>query len=140
MIGKNFVRRLTITSRQRWIATAVIYGLSLSVRFTSAAGEEVQIPPPSAQRTYPLASIMTNDGSRLLYHDWSRQTGTADRLTSELAAGFANARMHRPVRAAVSFHAFASLPTATSMPQPGCGGGSAFAPEKTQPEENLTCD
>ena len=73
MIGKNFVSRLAITSRQRWIATSVIYGLSLSVRFTSAAGEEVQIPPPSAQRTYPLASIMTNDGSRLLYHDWSHK-------------------------------------------------------------------
>ena len=73
MIGKNFVRRLTITSRQRWIATAVIYGLSLSVRFTSAAGEEVEIPPQSAHRAHPLVSIMTSDGSRLPYHDWSHK-------------------------------------------------------------------
>ena len=73
MIGKNFVSRLAITSRQRWIATAVIYGLSLSVRFTSAAGEEVEIPPQSAHRAHPLASIMTSDGSRLPYHDWSHK-------------------------------------------------------------------
>jgi hypothetical protein len=70
MIWKDFVSRLTIISRRRGLATAVVYGLSLSVRFTSAAGEEVEIPPQSAQRTYPLVSIMTRDGSGLPYHDW----------------------------------------------------------------------
>ena len=73
MIGKNFVSRLASTSRQRWIATAVIYGLSLSVRFTSAAGEEVEVPPQSAHRAHPLVSIMASDGSRLPYHDWSHK-------------------------------------------------------------------
>jgi hypothetical protein len=73
MIGKNFVSQLAITSSGRGLATAVVYGLSLAVRFTSAAGEEVQIPPPSAQRPYPLASIMISDGSRLPYHDWSHK-------------------------------------------------------------------
>lgn len=71
MIGKNFVSQLAITSRRRGLATAVVYGLSLAVRFTSAAGEEVQIPPQSAQRAYPL--IMAGDGSRLPYHDWSHK-------------------------------------------------------------------
>ncbi len=70
MIGKNFVSRLAITSRRRWIATSIIYGLSLSVRFTSAAGEEVEIPPQNAARTHPLVSIMASDGSRLPYQDW----------------------------------------------------------------------
>jgi hypothetical protein len=70
MIWKNFVNRLAIISRRRGFATAVVYGLSLSVRFTSAAGEEVEIPPQSAQRAHPLISIMTRDGSRLLYQDW----------------------------------------------------------------------
>ena len=50
MIWKNFVSRLAITSRRRVLATAVVYGLSLAVRFTSATGEEMEIPPQSAQR------------------------------------------------------------------------------------------
>jgi hypothetical protein len=70
MTRTNLVSRLTSMSRRRWIATSVIYGLSLSVRFTSAAGEEVEIPPQNTARTHPLVSIMTSDGSRLPYHDW----------------------------------------------------------------------
>jgi hypothetical protein len=74
MIGKNFVSRLAITSSRRGLATAVVYGLSLAVRFTSATGEEVEVPPQSAQRTHPLISIMTRDGSRLPYEDWGRKS------------------------------------------------------------------
>ena len=43
MIWKNFVSPLAVTSRRRVVATAPVYGLSLAVRFTSAAGEEVEI-------------------------------------------------------------------------------------------------
>jgi hypothetical protein len=74
MIGKNFVSRLAITSSRRGLVTAVVYGLSLAVRFTSAAGEEVEIPPQSAQRAQPLISIMTRDSSRLPYEDWGRKS------------------------------------------------------------------
>ena len=74
MIGKNFVSRLAIILPQRGLATAVVYGLSLAVRFTSAAGEEVEIPPQSAQRTLPPISIMTRDSSRLPYQDWGRKS------------------------------------------------------------------
>ena len=63
MIGKNFVSRLAITSSRRGLATAVVYGLSLAVRFTSAAGEEVEIPPQSAQRAHLLP-----------YEDWGRKS------------------------------------------------------------------
>ena len=73
MIGKHFVRRLAITPR-RGLATAVVYGLSLAVRFTSATGEEVEIPPQSAQRSHPLISIMATDSSRLPYQDWGRKS------------------------------------------------------------------
>jgi hypothetical protein len=73
MIG-NFVSRVAITSTRRGLATAVVYGLSLAVRFTSAAGEEVEIPPQSAQRAHPLISIMTRDSSHLPYEDWSRKS------------------------------------------------------------------
>ena len=69
MIGKNFVSRVAITSTRRGLATAVVYGLSLAVRFTSAAGEEVELPTQYASRVHPLASIMASDGSRLPYHD-----------------------------------------------------------------------
>ena len=74
MIGKNFVSRLAITSSRRGLVTAVVYGLSLAVRFTSAAGEEVEVPPQSAQRAHPLISIMTRDSSRLPYEDWGRKS------------------------------------------------------------------
>ncbi len=71
MIWKNFVTPLAITSRRRVVAPAVIYGLSLAVRFTSATGEEVAIPAQSAQRAHPLISIMTRDDAQLPYQDWS---------------------------------------------------------------------
>ena len=74
MIGMNFVRRLANASWRRVFVTAIIYGLSLAVRFTSAAGEEVEIPPQSAQRAQPLISIMTRDSSRLPYEDWGRKS------------------------------------------------------------------
>jgi hypothetical protein len=75
MIGKNFVSRLAITSSRRGLATAVVYGLSLAVRFTSAAGEEVEVPLQSAQRAHALISLMTTrDSSRLPYEDWGRKS------------------------------------------------------------------
>ena len=71
MISKSFVSRLAIMSRRKGLAAAIVYGLSLSVRFTSAAGEEVEIPPQSAQRAHHLIAIMSRDNSRLPYQDWS---------------------------------------------------------------------
>ena len=70
MIWKTFVNRLAITSRRRGLAAAVVYGLSLAVRFTSAAGEEVEIPVQSVQRTYPAISIMTKDRASLPHQNW----------------------------------------------------------------------
>src|SRR5215813_11039788 len=67
MIWKTFVSRLAIASRRRGLATAAIYGLSLAVRFTSAAGEEVEIPPQSVQAAHPVISIMTRDSASLPY-------------------------------------------------------------------------
>ena len=54
MIWKNIVR--TTASRRRFVATTLVYGLSLSVRFTSATGEEVEIPAQSLQRSRPMVS------------------------------------------------------------------------------------
>jgi len=74
MIWKTFVNRLAITSRRRCIVTAVVYGLSLAVRFTSAAGEEVEIPPQSIQRAHPMISIMAANGAKLPYQDWGQRS------------------------------------------------------------------
>lgn len=74
MTGKNFVSRLAIALSRKRLATAVVYGLSLAVRFTSAAGETVEISPQSAQRAQSVISIITRDSSRLPYQDWSRQS------------------------------------------------------------------
>jgi hypothetical protein len=70
MIWKNFVSLVAIASRRKLIATTIVYGLSLAVRFTSATGEEVEIPAQSVQRTNPVMSIMAKDGAQLPYSDW----------------------------------------------------------------------
>ena len=63
MTWKKFV--IPLAPRRRAVATAFIYGLSLAVRFTSAAGEEAEIPAPAAQGFNPMTSIMINDGAQL---------------------------------------------------------------------------
>jgi hypothetical protein len=70
MAWRNVVSSPAITQRRRIVATAIMYGLSLAVRFTSATGEEVEIPAQSLQRTNPVMSIMTKDGVQLPYADW----------------------------------------------------------------------
>jgi hypothetical protein len=68
---ENFISKLAITPRRRVVISAVIYGLSLAVRFTSATGEELEIPAQSPQRAHPRISIMTRIDTRLPYQDWS---------------------------------------------------------------------
>jgi hypothetical protein len=70
MTWKNFVTRQLIASRRRSLATATLYGLSLAVRFTSATGEEVEIPAYAMHPTHPLVSIMTRNGPGLPSQDW----------------------------------------------------------------------
>ena len=72
MIWKSIVRARASAPRRRMVATALVYGLSLAVRFTSAAGEETEVPPPAAQGIYPMTSITINDGGRTFYRDWPR--------------------------------------------------------------------
>ena len=49
MAWKNFVGPYAITSRRRVVATALMYGLSLTVRFTSADGRRNGNPAQAAQ-------------------------------------------------------------------------------------------
>lgn len=69
MTWRSLASPVAIKLRRRVVAPAVFYGLSLAVRFTSAAGEEVEIPPQPAQRTHPVISIMTVDGAHLPHLD-----------------------------------------------------------------------
>ncbi|WP_194471493.1 hypothetical protein [Bradyrhizobium sp. CCBAU 51753] len=70
MIWRSIVRSRAIGSHRRLVATAVVYGLSLAVRFTSAAGEETEIPPQVALSANPMTSIMVNNGARTTSQNW----------------------------------------------------------------------
>jgi hypothetical protein len=72
MAWKHFVNPLAVGPRRRVVATALVYGLSLAVRFTSAAGEETEAPPLNARGICPMTSIMINDGGRAFDNDWPR--------------------------------------------------------------------
>jgi hypothetical protein len=65
----NSVSSLAIAPRRRLVATAIMYGLSLAVRFTSATGEEIEIPPQAIQSANPMSTILISDGAQL-FHDW----------------------------------------------------------------------
>jgi hypothetical protein len=54
-------KHLAIAPRRRAVGTALVYGLSLTVRFTSPTGEET--PPPATHGTNLMTSIMINNGS-----------------------------------------------------------------------------
>jgi hypothetical protein len=69
MAWKNFIGSHAITSRRRVIASALMYGLSLTVRFTSATGDETENPAQAAQSTGPMPSITIRDGVPT-FRDW----------------------------------------------------------------------
>ena len=57
MAWKNLIGPYAVTSRRRVVASALMYGLSLTVRFTSATGEEPENPAQAAQTASPMLSI-----------------------------------------------------------------------------------
>jgi hypothetical protein len=65
MAWKNLIGPHAITSRRRVVASALMYGLSLTVRFTSATGEETENPAQAVQTADPLLSIMIRDGVQI---------------------------------------------------------------------------
>ena len=71
MIWTDFGSSLALTRRRRVVATALMYGLTLTVRLTSATGDEADAPA-KAQGSDPMASIMINDRAPILIGDWHR--------------------------------------------------------------------
>lgn len=69
MAWKHYVALPAIVPRRRVISTALLYGLSLAVRFTSATGEEMEVSPQAIQSVSPAKSIIFNDGPQL-FSDW----------------------------------------------------------------------
>jgi hypothetical protein len=71
MTLKNRVALLAIAPRRRVIATAFVYGLSLAVRFTSAVGEQAEIPPLAIMKgDATIISMASRARSVPLYLGW----------------------------------------------------------------------
>jgi hypothetical protein len=87
-----------------------LYGLSLSVRFTSAAGEEVEIPAQSPQGAHPMISIMARNSVQLPYQDWGPKS--AQPIVFRHGWPPSSARLAPPSEPALSFHVFASSSSA----------------------------
>jgi hypothetical protein len=71
MAWNDFIGAHAITSRRRVVASALMYGLSLTVRFTSPMGEEAEYSTQAASGIKPMSSIMINDGSQL-FRNWPK--------------------------------------------------------------------
>jgi hypothetical protein len=113
MTWNNFANQLVITSRRRALTTAIVYGLSLAVRFTSATGEQVEIPAQSVQTTHPVISIMARVGAQLPYQNWGPKTAqpiafrhggplSSDDLDTRCPASSARETVSSPMIAAVT--------------------------------------
>jgi hypothetical protein len=69
----TWIDRITlpaIAPRRRIVSAAVVYGLSLTVRFTSPTGEEAEIPAQAAPTSAPMTSILIKDGARSFTREW----------------------------------------------------------------------
>jgi hypothetical protein len=69
MAWKNFIGPHAITARRRVIVSVLMYGLSLTVRFTSPTGEEADNPAQAARGMSPVLSILMKDGVPIS-RDW----------------------------------------------------------------------
>ena len=71
MAWTNLISPNAITSRRKAVASALIYGLSLTVRFTSPTGGEAENPAQAARGINPMSSIVINDGGQL-FRNWPK--------------------------------------------------------------------
>lgn len=68
--------RLLVTRWQRTVITkALMYAISATLHFTSATGDEANIPTYSMQRINVMTSITTQDGVKIFYKDWGPKSG-----------------------------------------------------------------
>jgi hypothetical protein len=110
MTRKSFVGLLAIAARRRAVAIALVYGLSLTFRFASAAGEKAEAPSPAA--------VMTR-----------REAACESPMPKAVDAGLLLASLGT----APSFQALARPRSQEDCHQRG--GGHARSSEKVQPQE-----
>ena len=87
MAWNNLIAPHAITSRRRVVASALMYGLSLTVRFTSATGEETDNPAQATQKR--RSHEFHHDQRRCPYlQELAPEVYSLDRLSTGLAAQF----------------------------------------------------
>src|SRR5947207_284575 len=70
MTRNNSLCRLANVSRRKVLATTLMYAISLTVRSTSATGNETEVSTSPTQRIDPMTSVTTKDGVQIYYKDW----------------------------------------------------------------------
>ncbi|MEW6150645.1 MAG: alpha/beta fold hydrolase [Bradyrhizobium sp.] len=64
------VSQLVSTSRRSILATTLLYAAALTIRSTSAVGNDVEIAALSTGRNDGTGSVTTSDGAKIFYKDW----------------------------------------------------------------------
>ena len=72
MVRKNLFNQMM--SRRNVLATALATAIPATIRISPAAGEEIEMPTHSTQRTNPMTTVTTNDGIQIFYKDWGPKT------------------------------------------------------------------
>ena len=143
MAWKNFIGPHAITSRRRVVASALMYGLSLTVRFTSPTGEETEISGASGSK-HQSDAFDHDQGRRPDFQGLASEACSFNRLSARLAAQFQ--KLPRGMRTP---HADAGLPAAIkvgrlrftssrrrrSLPPVSCSSGNARIFENIKPQE-----
>ncbi|PAY07125.1 hypothetical protein CK489_15060 [Bradyrhizobium sp. UFLA03-84] len=70
MVWKDFGSSLAITRRRRIVATALMYGLTLTVRLTSTTSADTDASAQAFQGANPITSVMINDNAPIVDGDW----------------------------------------------------------------------
>jgi len=70
MVWNVPLKQFANTSRRKILATSVMSAVSLTVRSSTAIGEESNRSKSDAQWSDPMTSVTTKDGVRIYYKDW----------------------------------------------------------------------